>query len=109
MQWTTEVEFPKSGIRIDWKTNLAFIGSCFAEKMAEKFTRFKFHTWVNPFGIVYNPLSVANMLERISNQKFYSEKEIFSDGEVFYTGKSFITGTSMESFRQKIRNDACGK
>lgn len=85
MQWTTEVEFPKSGIRMDWKTNLAFIGSCFAEKMAEKFTRFKFHTWVNPFGIVYNPLSVANMLERISNQKFYSEKEIFSDGEVFYS------------------------
>jgi len=85
MQWTTEVELPKSEIRVDWKTKLAFIGSCFAENMAEKFTRFKFRTCVNPFGIVYNPLSVANMFERISKKSLYSEKEIFSDGENFYS------------------------
>ncbi len=85
MHWTTEVEFPKSDIRIDWKTEVAFIGSCFAENMEQRFSRFKFHTLLNPFGIVYNPLSVAKMLDRIAREHFYLPSEIFFDGENFHS------------------------
>lgn len=84
MNWTTPVEIPKSDIRIDWKSNVAFIGSCFAENISHKFTDLCFRTAVNPFGIVYNPLSVANMLERIANKKLYTADEIFFDGENYY-------------------------
>lgn len=84
MNWTTPVEIPKSDIRIDWKSNVAFIGSCFAENISHKFTDLCFRTAVNPFGIVYNPLSVANMLKRIANKKLYTADEIFFDGENYH-------------------------
>ena len=83
MNWTTPVEIPKSDIRIDWKSNIAFIGSCFAENISHKFSALHFHTAVNPFGIVYNPLSVANMLSRIAHEKLYTADEIFFDGEMY--------------------------
>lgn len=84
MNWTTEVEVSKSHIRIDWEMDLAFIGSCFAENMARRFSRFKFHTLENPFGVVYNPLSLERMLCRIAKENLYLPSEVFFDGESFH-------------------------
>ena len=39
------------------------IGSCFAELMAERLRRYLFPVVLNPYGIVYNPVSAAEMLD----------------------------------------------
>ena len=41
------------------------IGSCFAEQMGGRLERLKFPTLVNPFGIVFNPVSIGCSLERL--------------------------------------------
>lgn len=41
------------------------MGSCFAENIGEKLTSSKFHCVVNPTGVLYNPLSIASVLERL--------------------------------------------
>jgi hypothetical protein len=39
------------------------VGSCFAALMAERLNRYLFPTLLNPYGIAYNPITVAQMLE----------------------------------------------
>ena len=56
-----------------------FVGSCFAQNISQKFVNLKFNTLVNPFGTIYNPLSIGQMFENIANGKLYTEKDIFCD------------------------------
>lgn len=41
------------------------VGSCFTEHIGERLLERKLNTLVNPFGIVYNPVSIAQSLERL--------------------------------------------
>ena len=38
------------------------MGSCFAESIGQKLADFKFTTQVNPFGTIYDPLSIARLI-----------------------------------------------
>src|SRR5690606_9476658 len=42
-----------------------FIGSCFAGNIGHKMTDARFPTMVNPYGVLYNPLSVSAAFEAI--------------------------------------------
>lgn len=57
-----------------------FFGSCFAENVSRFFVDAKFNCLVNPTGIIYNPLSIRQMVENIVNQKNYDERDFFFDG-----------------------------
>lgn len=85
MEFSTKIDFPKSKKKIDYTSSVAFIGSCFAENISNKFIERKFHTLVNPFGIIYNPLSIENMMQKIAaangSLTTYTEKDVFYDGE----------------------------
>lgn len=41
------------------------VGSCFSEHIGERLRAHKFSVLINPFGIVYNPASMAQQLERL--------------------------------------------
>ena len=62
-----------------------FIGSCFSEYIAEKITEVKFLTDNNPFGTVYNPLSIKKGLLRLMGDIKYSEAELFQSEDVWYS------------------------
>lgn len=79
MIFSTEVQIPVSDFKIDYTKNLMFVGSCFAQNISQKFVDLKFNTLVNPFGIIYNPLSIGQMFENIANGKLYTEKDVFCD------------------------------
>lgn len=51
-------------------------GSCFAEHIGKKLDRYKYHVLTNPFGILYNPASIANSLKRITEQSYYGSAEL---------------------------------
>ena len=50
--------------------------SCFAENMGSKFSYYKFDVDVNPCGIIYNPLSVANVLRLIVEGKQFEKSDL---------------------------------
>ena len=63
---------------IDHQDNLFLMGSCFTENMGERLQAGKFNTLMNPFGIVYNPVSIAHSLERLWNAgPLFDEQDIF--------------------------------
>jgi hypothetical protein len=75
----TKVDIPASDLRIDYKSNLVFIGSCFADNISAQFAERKFKVMANPFGTVYNPISLASQLKAIAEGKVFKDKDVFKD------------------------------
>lgn len=65
MNFSTKVEISKSKIQIDYQSNLAFFGSCFADSISRRFADRKFKVLANPLGVIYNPLSLENQIGKI--------------------------------------------
>lgn len=64
MQFTTKTALPAGEIVISHNSNIILAGSCFAGNIGNRLLERKFHVECNPFGIQYNPLSIATMLKR---------------------------------------------
>lgn len=78
INFRTEITHNKYDFDISYKSKLMFIGSCFTENIGNKLKLAKFNVDINPFGILYNPISVANSLN------FLIEKKVFIEDDIFY-------------------------
>ncbi|AXB56733.1 GSCFA domain-containing protein [Flavobacterium fluviale] len=85
MQFRTQIPISKSNFPIDYNSKLLSIGSCFAENMAEKFDYFKFQNETNPFGIIFNPVSIDRLFSRVCNQELFEEKDVFFHNERWHS------------------------
>lgn len=65
MNFFTKVDILPADFKIDYRSNLFFIGSCFADNISCKWKTRKFQTLVNPFGTVYNPLSIESQIAKL--------------------------------------------
>lgn len=81
MNFTTKIAIPKSNHPIQYTSKMVSLGSCFAENMAEKFDYFKFQNTVNPFGILFNPVSIETIVARSVNENWFTEKDVFFHNE----------------------------
>lgn len=81
MRLTIPVELPKRELEISYVAKQMIIGSCFAENIGKRLVACKFPALLNPFGILYNPLSIAEALRRIVDGKLLTEE---SPELVFY-------------------------
>ncbi|MEM8901089.1 MAG: GSCFA domain-containing protein, partial [Bacteroidota bacterium] len=62
MELQTKVRIsPRKGL-LTYESPILCLGSCFAEMIGNKLTEAKFTTLQNPLGILYNPLSLANVM-----------------------------------------------
>jgi hypothetical protein len=84
MQFTTQIPIPKSNHPIDYNSRIVSLGSCFAENIGEKFNYYKFQNTVNPFGIIFNPISIENIISRAVNQNYFTEKDVFFHNELWH-------------------------
>ncbi len=85
MQFRTQIPITKSENPIEYNSKVLSIGSCFAENMAEKFDYFKFQNETNPFGIIFNPVSIEKLFDRISKQEMFGEKDVFFHNERWHS------------------------
>jgi hypothetical protein len=77
MNFTTKIPISKASHFIDYNSKIVSLGSCFAENMGDKFQYFKFQSSTNPFGIIFNPVSIEKMIDRVVNDVLFSEEDIF--------------------------------
>ena len=82
MNFFTKVDIPASDWQIDYTSRLAFFGSCFADNISAQFASRKFKVLANPFGTVYNPLSIAKQIKAIADGKIFGEDDVFQDTRV---------------------------
>ena len=55
----TPVDPGRSAVEISLKDTTVVLGSCFADNIGKKMEAFGFDVLVNPFGTLYNPVSVT--------------------------------------------------
>ena len=67
MQFTTPVTIAPSPWQIEPCERMLFVGSCFADNIGKRFKEEKFRAIVNPFGVMYNPVSVLHTVRRLSD------------------------------------------
>jgi hypothetical protein len=80
-QFRTEVFAPEFPFAIDHGTVISLMGSCFTEYIGEHLTNAKISTSVNPFGILFNPFSIMQGLERMLNDRPYEPDDLVQQGE----------------------------
>lgn len=69
MQLSTPVTIAPQGVTLDHGTRLLTVGSCFADEMGVRLQRSGFDVLANPFGTLYNPLSIAANLQMALDDK----------------------------------------
>ncbi|MDZ4748974.1 MAG: GSCFA domain-containing protein [Saprospiraceae bacterium] len=72
----TKVRMPDFHLKIRYTDPILMAGSCFAEHISSKLERYKYDIVSNPFGILYNPVSLAVSLDRIARLQFYTAAEL---------------------------------
>lgn len=60
MFFRTEVLIPKPSFCIRPLQRMLFVGSCFADNIGRRFEEEKFRAVVNPYGVMYNPVSILH-------------------------------------------------
>ncbi|MEA4948451.1 MAG: GSCFA domain-containing protein [Petrimonas sp.] len=83
MDFRTPVIIPESTFRIDHSTKMMLLGSCFSENISTRLQEYKFLVKTNPFGIVYNPFSVAAVVKRLLSNKGFDETDLVFHDNVY--------------------------
>jgi hypothetical protein len=81
----TPVDIPPSSVKIDYSDSVMLMGSCFSESIGQKLFQFKFKTENNPFGIIYNPASIATGIRRLINNKEYCADDLIEHNNIWYS------------------------
>ena len=84
MRLQTSVPLQKYENPIDYQSKLLLLGSCFVENIGEKLDYFQFQSLQNPFGILYHPLAIENLVKRALDGKTFQEDEVFEQEGVWY-------------------------
>ncbi|WP_318347277.1 GSCFA domain-containing protein [Aquipluma nitroreducens] len=79
MRFFTEIQIPEFPDQMDYSKSMMFLGSCFSENIGQKLIDLKFDVDMNPFGILYNPESIANSLRILLEKRVFTEDDLFQD------------------------------
>lgn len=82
------------------------VGSCFSENIAKKLSYYKFDVFSNPFGILFNPKAIENLIVSAIQQKNYTEKDIFELNEQwhFFDAHSNLSSADKNELLQNLNN-----
>lgn len=91
--------------KIDLSQPILTMGSCFSESIGEKLNENKFDTLVNPFGTIFDPLSITRLLTHsLENTGLDADSFVLSEG-VYKSLElhSSFTGLSQDELALQIR------
>ena len=97
MRFRTEISLTPLAEGIEHSAKIFALGSCFAESISERLLRAKFSVATNPFGVLFNPLSIASAIERLDNTKAFAVCDIREGKEGFF---SFDAHSSLDGKTQ---------
>ncbi len=75
----TKIEIPPTSLNITYKDSIMTLGSCFAENIGKKMQEVYFEVDINPFGVLYNPVSICNSIHKLIDAKPFSETSLFEN------------------------------
>ncbi len=85
MEFRTKVGLPAGLPPVRHEDGLLLWGSCFAEYIGRLFAENKFRCDVNPFGVLYNPASIAGGVMQVLEGRRYAETALRQEKGVWYS------------------------
>lgn len=80
----TELQVPPSGVQLNLQDKVLTIGSCFAEVIGGKLQQSKANVLVNPFGTIFNPVSVCLLLQAAAGKPYHFEEHLVEHNGIWY-------------------------
>ena len=105
MNLQTEIKINPLEQTIHYADGLLFLGSCFADEVGALCRGLGFDALVNPFGVLYNPASIVQSLERMTSGKPFCHGDVIRVGEGQYCTFSHNTAfwnTTEEALLQQV-------
>lgn len=103
MKFRTIVDIEKPAFEIMPCEQMLFVGSCFADSIGRRFIADKFRVEVNPFGVMYSPVSILHTVVRTS---FVPRVAVFTLG----TNRVYVlkeTGKVVDNCQRRPPNLFC--
>lgn len=85
MEFRTKVELPVKGPKLHHPDKMMIWGSCFSEHIGNLLIENKFTCDVNPFGVLYNPLSIASSIQCLWDGTLYEKKDLQHTDNIWYS------------------------
>lgn len=107
MKLQTQIQLKKQSENpIDYLSNVVLFGSCFSDNIGAKLDYFKFKNLQNPFGVLFHPKAIENLVVRALNEKAFSENDVFFHNEQWhcFEAHSKLSSTSKEDLLENLNN-----
>lgn len=103
----TPVFIQPSRVSVSLSDTVMVLGSCFADNIGSRMSDYGFNVCVNPFGTLYNPVSLANAVARLESGIPFSENDCVDMGAGAGLVCSFSHHTSFaRPSREQFLSDA---
>lgn len=101
----TKLHTTPSESKISYQSSIMTIGSCFADTIGNQLEENKFKVLANPFGVIFNPLSIFQLIQYTIGESFPDEETYLVHDEVHrnFEFHSDFSATSKEELKLKIK------
>ncbi|MBK9255923.1 MAG: GSCFA domain-containing protein [Saprospiraceae bacterium] len=106
MIFRTELNIKPSEFKILHQDQILLIGSCFSENIGSRLQKYKINSSVNPFGTIYDPISLSRILSTIISGQISNDNPPFEHNGIWYHPNyhSSISATSEILLENQIRD-----
>ena len=80
MKLQTPVADEKCLTGISYKDQIMMLGSCFSDNIGRQLADFGFNLCINPFGTLYNPISLLQSIQMLLSEEMFSEEDAVDMG-----------------------------
>ena len=110
----TEIEQNPNDFQLNHRKSIISIGSCFSENIGDRLKVHKFKISINPYGTIFNPLSIFRLLEHAISGEHLSETSLLKrDGQYmsydlhsdFKTSTPKLLKYQFDQINQQVRRD----
>ena len=76
----TPVADEKCKVGISYEDRILMLGSCFSDSIGRQLSDFGFDACVNPFGTLYNPISILQSIELLASDRLFGPEDCMQIG-----------------------------
>lgn len=81
----TIVNIEPAAEKISYQDQIMTLGSCFSDNIGAKLQNAYFQVNVNPFGVLFNPLSIIQNIDFMLEGKSFDENDVFNQGSLWHS------------------------
>lgn len=108
MRFRTEIEIRKSKHTIGINDRLVALGSCFSQAIGSRLSEGGLNISVTPLGVLFNPVSIANIINRALAAEEFTDTDLFRDNDGVFHALDFESrrqGVSSEELLTTLNRD----